>query len=121
MIISSRNKIRLSRHLHAQTTPYPDARRWVKTSIAVLIFILVSGIYLAVKPKREPLAPNAVKEILGQQEKAPDFETYTVKKGDTLFNVSQQYQISWQTLAQFNHLESPYILRAGERLKIPAK
>ena len=121
VIITSRNKIRLSRHLHAQTTPYPNARRWFKTGIAAAVLVLVSGIYLVAKPRANSAVPAAPKEILGEQQKTVEFDVYTVKRGDTLFNVAATYGISWQTLAQINNLETPYILRTGQRLKIPTK
>ena len=121
MILSSRNKIRLSRHLHAQTTPYPRAGRWLKTGIAGAAVLLVAGIYAVARPQTSKQSQAGPREILGEQAKPMNMETYTVKRGDTLFNVSQQYGISWQTLAKLNNLESPYILRGGQKLKIPSK
>jgi LysM repeat protein len=61
-----------------------------------------------------------------QQETAPanqpndeQFTSYTVKSGDTLFNISQSYNIKWDLIAQFNSLSEPYLLHAGQVLKIP--
>ncbi|HTL39638.1 MAG TPA: LysM peptidoglycan-binding domain-containing protein [Methylomirabilota bacterium] len=48
-----------------------------------------------------------------------DFTQYTVKAGDTLFNISQQYNIRWDLIAQVNNLSEPYVLHAGQELKIP--
>lgn len=56
------------------------------------------------------------------QEKSPQseqFTTYTVKNGDTLFNISQQYNLKWDLIAQVNNLSEPYLLHSGETLKIP--
>lgn len=47
------------------------------------------------------------------------FIEYKVLKGDTLFNVSQKYNIQWTTLATLNNLKSPYTLKLGQVLKIP--
>ncbi|MDR3643045.1 MAG: LysM domain-containing protein [Candidatus Doudnabacteria bacterium] len=47
------------------------------------------------------------------------FVSYTVQKGDTLFDISQKYNISWNTLATLNNLKSPFILKAGQTLNIP--
>lgn len=47
------------------------------------------------------------------------FTSYTVKSGDTLFNISQQYNVKWDLIAQFNNLSEPYVLHAGQTLKIP--
>jgi LysM repeat protein len=47
------------------------------------------------------------------------FTSYTVKSGDTLFNISQSYNVKWDLIAQFNNLSEPYVLHAGQELKIP--
>ena len=48
-----------------------------------------------------------------------DFTSYTVKSGDTLFNISQSYGVKWDLIAQFNTLQEPYLLHGGQVLKIP--
>ena len=50
--------------------------------------------------------------------------TYIVKAGDTLANIAAAYQaqvpgITWQHIAQFNNLYSPYLLQIGQVLRIP--
>ncbi len=47
------------------------------------------------------------------------FTSYTVKSGDTLFNISQSYGVKWDLIAQFNNLSEPYVLHGGQVLKIP--
>jgi hypothetical protein len=50
------------------------------------------------------------------------FIDYKVQKGDTLFNLSQKYNISWTTLATLNNLESPFTLnRPGKLLPLSEK
>ena len=48
-----------------------------------------------------------------------EFETYLIKKGDTLYNIAQNHQISWTTLATLNNIQSPFTVSAGQELKIP--
>jgi len=48
-----------------------------------------------------------------------EFVDYKVVKGDTLFNISQKFSISWSTLATLNNLKSPYHLKTGQVLKVP--
>ena len=116
-----KNRIRLSRSLHAQTTPYPEAKKWVASGFFLIIVILAGGIYMVARPRSSAEQPqSAQKQILGEQEKAPEYLAYVVKKGDTLFNLSQRYELSWQTLAQINNLQEPYILKVGQKLKVPA-
>lgn len=47
------------------------------------------------------------------------FVEYKVKKGDTLFNISQQFNIQWMTIATINNLKSPFSLKPGQTIKIP--
>ena len=49
----------------------------------------------------------------------PQLIQYKVVQGDTLFNVSQKYNISWTTLATLNNLKSPFTLKLGQILEIP--
>lgn len=44
---------------------------------------------------------------------------YEVQKGDTLFNLSQKYNVSWVTLANLNNLKSPFTLKPGQVIQIP--
>ena len=117
-----KNRVRLSRHLHAQTTPYPEAKLWIKRGFVLLIFVLAFGIYFFARPAKQPPLPSDTtpKQILGEQKKPAEYEAYQIKKGDTLFNLSQKLGLSWQTLARINNLKEPYILKIGQTLQIPA-
>ena len=53
------------------------------------------------------------------QEDNLQFITYTVAKGDTLFNISQKFNIGWTTLATLNNLKSPFYLKPGQTVKVP--
>jgi nucleoid-associated protein YgaU len=50
---------------------------------------------------------------------AAQITAYTVQKGDTLFNISQKFNIDWTTLATLNNLKSPFILKSGDIINIP--
>ena len=129
-------KPHLSPELRAQITPHK--RRDMKLTIAGVFFLSISALLVInLWPKHEnnqtAFSPNnsiAVnpdqKQILGattqttpQTEPIPQFTQYTVKTGDTLFNISQQYNIRWDSIAQLNNLTEPYVLHAGLILKIP--
>ena len=120
-----KNRIHLSRSLHAQTTPYPNAYRWLKRGLILAVLVLVVGIYEIARPGGSPASTETVqnKQILGEQETqdapATEYAIYRVKAGDTLFNLSQKYEVSWQTLAELNGLEEPYVLKIGQQLKVP--
>jgi LysM repeat protein len=50
---------------------------------------------------------------------AVQFIQYTVQKGDTLFDISQKYNIDWATLATLNNIQSPFTVKPGLVLNIP--
>ena len=122
-----KSKIRLSRHLYAQTTPHPEMGRLVKRGAMLLIVVLAAGIYLGAKPPGKQTGntneqANPSKQILGEQVPATvEYLIYEVKKGDTLFNLAQRFEFSWQTLARINPPKKPYLLKVGQKIKIPAK
>lgn len=45
--------------------------------------------------------------------------TYTVKSGDTLSGIAQEFGTTWQVLAQVNRLDDPTKLRVGQVLDLP--
>lgn len=67
--------------------------------------------------KEQVLGASDIKQSEGQN--GVQFITYTVAKGDTLFNISQKFNISWTTLATLNNLKSPFYLKPGQTLKVP--
>lgn len=121
-----KSKIRLSRNLHAQTTPYPEAGKWLRRGLILLVLFLAGGIYLIARPAPKPENPAApaasqTKQILGEESSGTELLIYEIKKGDTLFNLAQYYSVSWQTLAELNGLKEPYLLKVGQKIKIPAR
>lgn len=61
-----------------------------------------------------PVKPAATKPA------APQSATHTVKKGETLFSISQKYKTSVQELTRLNGLKSSG-LKVGQKLKVPRK
>ena len=41
-----------------------------------------------------------------------------VKKGDTVFSLSRQYNLYWKDIIKENHLEKPYTLMPGQKLSL---
>lgn len=138
-------KPHLSPELRAKITP--QSKRDKRLTAAGVFFLLISMV-LAVNlfPKKqdgnvsyndkldsigaqsEQLdSQSSDKQVLGESTVAAQspsanndqFTNYTVKSGDTLFNISQEYGIKWDLIAQFNGLTEPYVLHAGQSLKIP--
>lgn len=45
---------------------------------------------------------------------------YTVKNGDTLSGIAAKYRTTYQAIAAFNGITNPNLIRAGQKIKIPA-
>lgn len=44
---------------------------------------------------------------------------YVVKSGDTLSNIANKYNITYQALASYNNITNPDIISVGQKIKIP--
>lgn len=94
---------------------------------AVICLILALGLTLnAFRLMFNSGGQSAAPEVLGASDNEQsgdantmEFTSYTVLKGDTLFNISQKFNISWTTLATLNNLKSPFYLKPGQTLKVP--
>lgn len=94
-------------------------------AICLLLAIALSfnAFRLVLKGKNQPTANGNSPQVLGASSVKPDasvqFTAYTVQKGDTLFNISQKFNIDWTTLATLNNLKSPFFLKPGQVINIP--
>jgi LysM repeat protein len=98
---------------------------------AVLCLILAVGlafnaVRLLIGGKGQANSGSSAPQVLGasdnklqDSQQSIEFTTYTVQKGDTLFSISQKYNISWTTMATLNNLKSQFYLKAGQELKVP--
>lgn len=66
----------------------------------------------AVAPKS---AATAAKASATEKDWRPD--TYTVKKGDTLYSIGLEYGYDYKEIAQRNNISPPYVIRIGQMLK----
>lgn len=46
-------------------------------------------------------------------------QAYTVRSGDTLTAIGNQFGVSWQSIASANHLSNPDLIMPGQHLAIP--
>ena len=51
--------------------------------------------------------------------KAAEYQTYTVKSGDTLSAIGQRYGVSYQSIAKLNGIKNPDLIFPGQVFKIP--
>lgn len=46
-------------------------------------------------------------------------ETYHIQWGDMLWKIAEKYDVDWEYLAEYNNLENPDLIYAGDTLEIP--
>jgi LysM repeat protein len=73
----------------------------------------------------EPIEPiEPIQSTSGGQTvdvEGPGFETYTVKKGDSLWAISKRYGVSVNELYSTNGLNKNSVLRVGQQIEIPVE
>ena len=84
-----------------------------------------SGSTTSAWTKPAPTANKGGENMAKDPERMFDYskcQTYTVKKGDTLFDVAQKFEVALQQLRYFNHLDkATWRIREGQTLYIPTK
>ncbi len=43
---------------------------------------------------------------------------YVVERGDTLYSIAWRHGVDYRTLARLNHIEPPYVIHPGQRLRV---
>jgi len=66
-------------------------------------------------PAQAP-TPHVEQQIVATRDRPA---TIQVQRGDTLFSLSEKYQVALQPLIERNSLQPPYALNAGQTLKLP--
>jgi LysM repeat protein len=69
----------------------------------------------------------AGKKVESPQESAQEVQvkpvtndmTYTVKSGDTLYEIASKYNTTYQKLAEYNNIANPSIIYVGQKIRIP--
>lgn len=134
-MLNKKSKIKLSRNLKQGIEGPSFQNLFFKvggTFFLVLSLLMAGNIYRSVNSA--PAATQAFEtepKVLGafddkseevEQKTAPEPEeiTYTVERGDTLFNIAQKKNVNWAVIATMNNLKAPYVLKAGSVLKLPA-
>jgi len=68
------------------------------------------------KPVPAAKAPPAKKIAPGEKDWRPD--SYTVKKGDTLYGIGLEFGYDYKEIAQWNNINLPYTIYVGRVLKL---
>ena len=79
--------------------------------------ILSVGQILKIPTEKEEVIPGPVKECFGEGYVEPKYETYTVKRGDNLYDIARRYNTTVIDLMNLNNLTSTN-LEIGQVLKV---
>ncbi len=66
-------------------------------------------------PAAKPAPPPIKKAASGEKDWRPD--SYTVKKGDTLYSIGLEFGYDYKEIAQWNNISPPYVIHVGRNLK----
>ncbi len=94
--------------------------------LTLALVLTANAFRLVLKDKSHADSNSQNPQVLGATDvKQPNsqsgmqFTAYKVLQGDTLFNISQKFNIDWTTLATLNNLKSPFTLKLGQTINIP--
>ena len=81
--------------------------------LALLIEIIILAILLFV-------AWRAYLRFIGGKRRTRDWKTIIISNPTDIETLARAYSISWKELAKVNRMRAPYLLRQGDRVKVPA-
>lgn len=96
----------------------------MKFRIALLALVWLSGCttfgpqapVIERAPSSRPAAPAKPVKTATDKDWRPD--TYTVKKGDTLYSIGLEFGYDYKDIAQWNNLQPPYVIHIGRQLRM---
>jgi len=77
-----------------------------KMLIIILLCILAAGIGFIIY-------------FRNQQQIKSGWELYEIQPNDNIMSVAQAHNVDWKKLANVNKLKPPYLIRSGEKLRVP--
>ncbi len=121
-MIANTNKIKLSPRLRWGVGRDNSKINFFKVTGSIFLVIssvlVIRATYLLFSDNE---STQANPQVLGAVDTPAEntFREYKVKKGDTLFTISKEYNVDWTTLATINNLKPPFALSVGQTVKIP--
>lgn len=85
----------------------------IRSVLILSVFLLLSGCLGMGSQMPAPVSS------FGQSSGAGSAGVHNVVPGDTLYTVSQNYNLPMRDIVQVNHLHAPFQLYVGQRLKLP--
>jgi lipoprotein NlpD len=93
-----------------------------------LVFLLALVLYACTTPQQKapvierapgvdrPSPPKPAKKTTAEKDWRPD--SYTVKKGDTLYALGLEFGFDYKEIARWNDIPAPYVIKVGQKLKL---
>lgn len=100
---------------------------FVKNSLPFLTALMMAGCISSTgrapvieksQPTKETAQPLAKDKSVAKKEGDWRPEFYTVQKGDTLYSVALEYGLDYKDLAQWNNVDNPAAISAGQQLRL---
>lgn len=96
----------------------------VFVTVTIFLFILAIRGTFSNKSKTNEAQPNQstekeLEEAKTEPQNKSEETKYTVKSGDSLYEIGIKTGVDWKKIAEANNLEEPYNLTVGQELKIP--
>ena len=108
----------------SRTLPYGATRFGAIALLAVLLVACASRTRAPVEDRTAlpvaPAAPSAVPAPVPPAEASSRAPTYTVKRGDTLYQIALDHGLDYKELAAWNSLENPNKILVGQVLVVAA-
>ena len=65
-------------------------------------------------------APDENGEVAGEEtQEAQSEKTYTIKPGDTLYEIALEFDLDWEEIAKINGIDNQASLKVGDEIIIP--
>lgn len=99
--------------------------RYCRAACCMLAAVAIQGCMTARQPApvterpavgAKPAVAPPAKPVLREADPRPD--SYTVKKGDTLYTIALDHGLDYKELAAWNSLDNPNVLRIGQQLRL---
>lgn len=115
--LGSRSVIRKGQKLRVRPDASPTSAAGYKKRQALALAQFKSGSTAKAKSVTKELSRSKKQHVAAA--KAPKTRKHTVKRGETLYDVSKKYGLSLNQLARANRVKINYRVLAGEKLMIP--
>jgi lipoprotein NlpD len=94
---------------------------WVVLPVVAALIAMVLGGCASTHPAPVIERGAVTKRPLSRQGE-PDWrpDTYTVRKGDTLYSIALEHGLDYKEIAEWNNIDGSYVIRIGQQLKMHA-